>query len=70
MCIRDRVIGTSRGGVTVKRGDHWRTWMVKDGLAQEEIMDALLDRAGRLWVATENAGVSLVDGERLSLIHI
>ena len=59
------VIGTSRGGVTVKRGDHWRTWMVKDGLAQEEIMDALLDRAGRLWVATENAGVSLVDGERI-----
>ena len=27
------VIGTSRGGVTVKRGDSWRTWMVKDGLA-------------------------------------
>lgn len=54
------VIGTSRGGVTVKRGDHWRTWMVKDGLAQEEIMDALLDGKGRLWVATESAGVSRV----------
>jgi len=59
------VIGTSRGGVTVKRGDQWRTWMVKDGLAQEEIMDALLDRKGRLWVATENAGIDLVDGARI-----
>ncbi len=60
------VIGTSRGGVTVKRGDHWRTWTVKEGLAQEEIMDALLDRKGRLWVATENSGVDLVDGERIT----
>lgn len=59
------VIGTSRGGVTVKRGDQWRTWMVKDGLAQEEIMDAVLDRRGRLWVATENAGVDLVVGDRI-----
>lgn len=59
------VIGTSRGGVTVKRGEQWRTWRVKDGLAQEEIMDGLLDRKGRLWVATENAGVDLVDGDRI-----
>jgi len=55
------VIGTSRGGVTVKRGDRWRTWMEKDGLAQEEVMDALLDRQGRLWVATESAGITRLD---------
>ena len=55
------VIGTSRGGVTVKRGDRWRTWMEKDGLAQEEVMDALLDREGRLWVATESAGITRLD---------
>ena len=55
------VIGTSRGGVTVKRGDHWRTWMEKDGLAQEEVMDGLLDRQGRLWVATESAGITRLD---------
>ena len=60
------VIGTSRGGVTIKRGDLWRNWRVKDGLAQEEIMDAVLDRKGRLWVATENAGIDLVDGDRIS----
>ena len=60
------VIGTSRGGVTVKRGDRWRTWLVKDGLAQEEIMDALYDRKGRLWVATENSGIDLIEGERIS----
>ena len=35
------VIGTSRGGVTVKRGDRWRTWTRADGLA-------LLARALRL----------------------
>ena len=60
------VIGTSRGGVTVKRGDSWRTWMVKDGLAQEEILDALLDRRGRLWVATENSGIDLIDGGKVT----
>lgn len=54
------VVGTSRGGVSVKRGDAWRTWTMKDGLAQDEIMDALYDRAGRLWVATENSGISVV----------
>jgi ligand-binding sensor domain-containing protein len=37
--------------------------MEKDGLAQEEIMDALLDRQGRLWVATESAGITRMDGE-------
>ena len=57
------VIGTSRGGVTVKRGDRWRTWMEKDGLAQEEVIDALLDRRGRLWVATESAGITRMDGD-------
>ncbi len=59
------VIGTSRGGVTVKRGDVWRTWLVKDGLAQEEIMDAMYDRKGRLWVATENSGIDVVDGDKV-----
>ena len=58
------VIGTSRGGVTVKRGDHWRTWMEKGGLAQEEVLDALLDGEGRLWVATESAGITRMDGDK------
>ena len=54
------VISTSRGGVSVKRGDQWRHWSMADGLAQDEIMDAVYDRAGQLWVATENSGVSVV----------
>lgn len=54
------VVGTSRGGVSVKRGDRWRHWSMADGLAQDEIMDALYDSAGRLWVATENSGISMV----------
>lgn len=55
------VIGTSRGGVTIKRGDSWRTWLVEDGLSQEEVMDALIDKKGRLWVATESAGVTRIE---------
>lgn len=55
------VIGTSRGGVSIKRGDHWKTWRKTDGLAQDEIMDALLDRRGRLWVGTESMGLTLLD---------
>lgn len=58
------VIGTSRGGVTVKQGDDWKTWRVANGLAQDEIMDALLDRQGRLWVATESQGVTCLDHGR------
>ena len=60
------VIGTSRGGVTVKRGDNWETWSTEDGLAQDEIMDALHDREGRLWVATESAGISRVANGRVT----
>ena len=55
------VIGTSRGGVSVKRGDRWRTWLMKDGLSQEEVMDALIDKPGRLWVATESAGITRIN---------
>jgi diguanylate cyclase (GGDEF)-like protein len=64
------VVGTSRGGVSLLRGDRWRTWMVKDGLAQEEIMDALLDRRGRLWVATESAGIDRIDVESGRIQHL
>ena len=59
------VVGTSRGGVTIKRGEHWRNVSVADGLAQDEVMDALLDRQRRLWVATESAGVSRIDNGRV-----
>ena len=65
------VIGTSRGGVSVKRGDEWRHWSMADGLAQDEIMDAFYDRAGRLWVATENSGISVLQppGKALHYDH-
>ena len=55
------IVGTSRGGVTVKRGDQWTNFRQKDGLAQDEILDAIQDRAGRLWVATESEGVTVLD---------
>ena len=60
------VIGTSRGGVTIKRGDDWQTLREEDGLAQDEIMDAVLDRQGRLWVATESAGITRIDGGQVA----
>jgi diguanylate cyclase (GGDEF)-like protein len=55
------VVGTSRGGVSILRGDHWRTWLMKDGLSQDEVMNALVDKQQRLWVATESAGVTRID---------
>ncbi len=60
----DIVVGTSRGGVTVRHGDHWTTWRIEDGLAQDEIMDAVFDRRGRLWAATESGGVSRIGKDR------
>ena len=64
------VIGTSRGGVTVKRGDRWRTWTRADGLAQDEILDALLDRRGRLWAATESMGLTMLGGARATQFNV
>lgn len=64
------VIGTSRGGVTVKQGDGWRTWRVADGLAQDEILDALLDRHGRLWAATESLGITCLDHGKVTQFNV
>ena len=55
------VIGTSRGGVTIKRGDHWKTLQQSDGLAENGVMDALIDGRGRLWVASDSHGITRVD---------
>lgn len=59
------VVGTSRGGVSILHGNEWRHLGVADGLAQDEIMDAMHDRQGRLWVATESAGVSRINNGRV-----
>ena len=59
------VLSTSRGGVTLRRGNRWRTLTTVDGLAQDEVMDALEDRKGRLWVATESAGITRIDGGKV-----
>ncbi|KGQ19032.1 Diguanylate cyclase (GGDEF) domain-containing protein [Lysobacter dokdonensis DS-58] len=55
------VVGTSRGGVSVLRDGAWRTYGKREGLAQEEVMDAVLDAKHRLWVATESAGFTRID---------
>ena len=57
------VVGTSRGGVSVMHDGAWRTYGRKEGLAQEEVMDAVLDQRGRLWVATESAGLTQIDAK-------
>jgi diguanylate cyclase (GGDEF)-like protein len=56
------VLGTSRGGVTRLKDGVWSRLSMRDGLAQDEIMDVLEDARGRLWVATESAGLDRVDG--------
>jgi diguanylate cyclase (GGDEF)-like protein len=57
------VVATSRGGVSVLRGEEWTTYTTADGLAQDETFAALEDRAGRIWVATESKGVTRLDGD-------
>lgn len=64
------VIGTSRGGVTIRRGDRWETWTKANGLAQDEIMDAMLDRRDRLWVATESMGLTRIDHGRVTQFNV
>jgi diguanylate cyclase (GGDEF)-like protein len=54
------VLATSRGGVSVLRGERWKTWGKAEGLSQDEIMGAVEDRTGRIWVATESAGVNRI----------
>lgn len=55
------VVSTSRGGVSVLRDGAWRTYTRQSGLSQEEVMDAVEDRRGRTWVATESGGLTRID---------
>ncbi|MBP6626875.1 MAG: diguanylate cyclase [Arenimonas sp.] len=55
------VVATSRGGVSVLRGETWTTHTKADGLAQDETFAAREDRAGRIWVGTENQGVTRLE---------
>lgn len=57
------LIGTSRGGVTFLDGGRWSTLDRDDGLPQDDVSQAIEDRHGRLWVASESAGVARIDGQ-------
>ncbi|WP_313917137.1 two-component regulator propeller domain-containing protein [Tahibacter sp.] len=54
------VMATSRGGVTLLRDGQWSRLSMREGLAQDEIMDVAEDAAGALWIATESAGLDRV----------
>jgi diguanylate cyclase (GGDEF)-like protein len=56
------VVATSRGGVSVLRGEEWTTFGIPEGLAQDELATAIEDHAGRIWAATESQGVTRLDG--------
>ncbi|MFY2764806.1 two-component regulator propeller domain-containing protein [Arenimonas sp. MALMAid1274] len=56
------VVATSRGGVSVLRGEEWSTYTTENGLAQDETFAAIEDRAGRIWVATESRGITRLEG--------
>lgn len=60
------VMGTSRGGVTILDRGRWRTYGRREGLTQDEVMDAALDSRGRLWAATESAGMFVLDGAKVT----
>jgi diguanylate cyclase (GGDEF)-like protein len=54
------IVATSRGGVSVLRGERWQNYSRRQGLTQNETATAIEDRSGRIWVATENSGVDRV----------
>ncbi|MBW8369187.1 MAG: diguanylate cyclase [Arenimonas sp.] len=63
------VVATSRGGVSVLRGETWSTYTTNNGLTQNETFAALEDRRGRLWIATENRGITRLDGGKAAVFN-
>ncbi len=63
------VVATSRGGVSVLRGETWTTYTTDNGLTQNETFAALEDRSGRLWIATENRGITRLDGTKATVFN-
>ena len=57
------IVATSRGGVSVLRDGRWSTFTMAEGLAQDETFIAIEDLAGRLWVGTENRGVTRIGAD-------
>ena len=64
------VVATSRGGVSVLRGEDWTTYTTDNGLTQNETFAAIEDRSGRLWIATENRGITRLDGARATVFNV
>ncbi|PZO10903.1 MAG: GGDEF domain-containing protein [Lysobacteraceae bacterium] len=63
------VVATSRGGVSVLRGETWTTYTTDDGLTQNETFAALEDRSGQLWIATENRGITRLDEGKAAVFN-
>jgi len=54
-------LGFYLGGLARRRGDHWETLTVADGLPPGMVEALLFDRHGRLWIATHAGGVARID---------
>ncbi|MCX7033286.1 MAG: diguanylate cyclase [Arenimonas sp.] len=63
------VVATSRGGISVLRGETWTTYTIDNGLTQNETFAALEDRSGRIWVASENRGITRLDGSQATVFN-
>ncbi len=55
-------IGTYGAGVWRLLDGQWRGWSARDGLAHDTVRAVLVDRAGRVWAAT-NGGLSVLERE-------
>ncbi|GAB2502064.1 two-component regulator propeller domain-containing protein [Arenimonas alkanexedens] len=64
------VVATSRGGVSVLRGEEWTTYTTAEGLTQDETFAAIEDRAGRIWVATESRGITRLGPEGATVFDV
>ena len=57
------IVATSRGGISVLRGQQWHHYGKREGLRQDETMSALEDRGGNLWIAHESEGLTRIDSK-------
>ncbi len=64
------VAGTARGGVAIRRGNRWQVLEMRDGLAENSVMDALIDHRGRLWVAHESQGLTRIDNGKATHLNV
>ncbi|KPK87181.1 hypothetical protein AMJ80_12300, partial [bacterium SM23_31] len=61
MWIVNKYVDNGKAVVAVTPEDEWYYFSISDGLVSTAIRDIAFDYSGRLWIATENSGVNILD---------